>query len=554
MGASVAGEGKGYAARPMPADLLFVNGPVFTADPARSFARALAVTGNNITAVGSESDVIDTAGAAQRVIDLAGRLLTPGFQDAHCHPPSSGLDLLRCSFVGCSSAEDAVAYVVRYAAENPDVPWIVGGGWQLTWFPRGCPPKELLDHVVPDRPVLVYNADGHGAWANSLALSMAGIDASTPDPPDGRVERSRDGQPQGTLHEGATHLVERLVPEDTPEDLSLGVLAAQGYLLSKGVTAWQDAHVDAKTHAVYRSLVTSGELVGSAVGALWWDRNRGVEQIEELEEMRSEAAGRYRSPAVKLMLDGVVENHTASMLEPYLERDGGQTDNLGIDFIEVGQLAKIVTELDRRGFSCHFHAIGDGAVRNALDAVEAARMGNGWTSGRHHISHIQVVHPDDIPRFRRLGVVANAQALWAQDGVDQIELTKPFLGPQRSMWQYPFASLLEAGATLAMGSDWGVSTADVMDQIDTAVTRVNHDDPDLPPLNPAQRISFLDALTGFTAGSAHVNHREGVSGTLAVGMLADLVVLDRDPMVDGPIRDASVAMTVVDGEVVFEED
>jgi hypothetical protein len=165
-----------------------------------------------------------------------------------------------------------------------------------------------------------------------------------------------------------------------------------------------------------------------------------------------------------------------------------------------------------------------------------------------------VVHPNDIPRFRRLGVVANAQALWAQDGVDQIELTKPYLGQQRSMWQYPFASLLEAGATLAMGSDWGVSTADVMDQIDTAVTRVNHDNPDLPPLNPAQRISFLDALTGFTAGSAHVNHREGVSGTLAVGMLADLVVLDRDPMVDGPIRDTSVAMTVVDGEVVFEED
>ena len=179
---------------------------------------------------------------------------------------------------------------------------------------------------------------------------------------------------------------------------------------------------------------------------------------------------------------------------------------------------------------------------------------NGWSAARHTISHIQVVHPDDIPRFRRLGVVANAQALWAQNGQDQLELTKPYLGEERARWQYPFGSLLRTGATLAMGSDWGVSTADVMDQIDTAVTRFNHDAPDLPPLNLEERISFLDALTGFTAGSAYVNHREDVSGTLAVGMLADLVVLDRDPTANGPIRKASVSMTVVDGKVVFEED
>jgi hypothetical protein len=538
----------------MPADLLFVNGPVFTADPARSFARGLAVTGTTVSAVGAEAEVVDAAGAAKRVVDLAGRLLAPGFQDAHCHPPSSGLDLLRCSFAGCVGADDAVAYVARYAADNPGLPWILGAGWQQTWFPRGCPPKGLLDAVVPDRPILVYNADGHGAWANSLALSMAGIDATTPDPPDGRIERDREGSSQGTLHEGATRLVERLAPGDTSDDLRRGILAAQSYLLSKGVTAWQDAHVDYSTHEAYRSLATSGELVGSAIGALWWDRHRGMEQIDDLEQMRGEPLGRYRSPAVKLMLDGVVENHTAALLEPYNNRDGGLTDNRGIDFLEPGQLGEIVTELDKRGFSCHFHAIGDAAVRHGLDAVEAARLVNGWGPGRHHISHLQVVHPDDLARFRRLGVVANAQALWAQDGPDQIDLTRPFLGDERSMWQYPFGSLLRSGATMAMGSDWGVSTADVMDQIDTAVTRLNHDEPELPPLNSGERISLLDALAGFTAGSAYINHRESISGTLAVGMLADLVVLDRDPMVDGPIRETSVAMTVVDGTVVFEED
>jgi predicted amidohydrolase YtcJ len=186
--------------------------------------------------------------------------------------------------------------------------------------------------------------------------------------------------------------------------------------------------------------------------------------------------------------------------------------------------------------------------------VEAARHANGWSSARHTISHIQVVHPDDIPRFRDLGVAASAQALWAANGQDQIELTKPFLGPERSSWQYPFGSLLRAGTTLAMGSDWGVSTANVLAQIDVAVNRSNWLEPDLPPLNPKERITFLDAMAGFTSGSAYVNHQEADSGTIAVGMLADLVVLDRDPMRDGPIRDTRVAMTIVGGQVVYEED
>jgi predicted amidohydrolase YtcJ len=535
------------------ADLVFVNGPVFTAGPARSFARGIAVSGDRISAVGDEKTVMDTVGKGTRVVDLAGRMLTPGFQDAHCHPGSSGLDLLRCSFEGCRNADDAVSFVSRYAADNPDLPWILGSGWAQTWFPRGCPPKEALDAVVPDRPVLVYNADGHGAWANSIALRMAGIDASTPDPVDGRIERADRNEPQGTLHEGAASLVEKLIPEDSPDDMRAGLLAGQEYLLSKGITAWQDAHVDYETHTAYRRLAASDELIATAVGAMWWRRSRGMEQIDELEQMRSEPLGRYLPATVKIMLDGVVENHTASMLEPYLDGDGNATDNTGIDFVEPTDLRAIVTALDARGFSCHFHAIGDAAVRSGLDAVEAARLANGWIGTRHHISHIQVVHPDDIPRFSRLGVVANAQALWAQDGEDQKILTRPFLGAERARWQYPFGSLLRAGAMLAMGSDWGVTTADVLDQVDAAVTRTNHDEPDLPPLNESERISFLDALAGFTAGSAYVNHLEARRGTLAPGMLADLAILDRDPMAGGHIRDASVAITVVGGRVVYEE-
>jgi hypothetical protein len=535
----------------MPADLVFVNGPVFTSDAARSVAGAVAVADGRIVAVGAESEVSGHIGPRTEVVDLAGRLLTPGFQDAHVHPGSSGLDLLRCSLNDSMTVPEALDAIARYAAERPDEPWILGGGWSQDWFPGGCPPKELLDTVVPDRPVLLYNTDGHGAWVNSAALARRGIDASTPDPDDGRIERNPDGSPQGTLHEGAANMLQEVAPADNLDDLRRGILAGQRYLLSKGITTWQDAHVDQVTHDAYRSLAASGELLGRAVGALWWDRRRGLDQVEQLLEMRSEPEGSYRPLTVKLMLDGVIENHTASMLEPYV---GGDESNTGIDFIAPQELDQIVIHLDSLGFSCHFHAIGDAAVRSALNAVEAAQASNGRGRNRHHIAHIQVVHPDDIPRFKALGVAANAQALWAANGGYQTVLTKPVIGPERSGWQYPFGSLLRAGATLAMGSDWGVSTANVLAQIDVAVNRSNWIEPDLAPLNPDERITLIEALAGFTSGSAYVNHGEADSGTIAVGMLADLVVLDRDPMWDGPIRDTRVAMTIVGGQAVYEED
>ena len=225
------------------------NGPIFIGDAARSFSRAVAVTGDRITAVGPERAIDDAIGPETRVIDLDGRLLAPGFQDSHVHPSSSGLDLLRCNFEGCSNAEDALAYLAAYVQAHPDVEWVIGSGWHQTWFPRGCPSKELLDSVISDRPVFVYNADGHGAWVNTRALDLAGVDDQTLDPADGRIERNSDGSAQGTMHEGAASLVEKVSPTDTMEDFLRGILAGQGYLLSKGITAWLDAHVDAPVHA-----------------------------------------------------------------------------------------------------------------------------------------------------------------------------------------------------------------------------------------------------------------------------------------------------------------
>lgn len=531
----------------MAADLVLVGGRIFTSERGDMFASAVAVEKGRISALGN--DATDSIGPSTEVIDVEGGLVAPGFIDAHVHPAWSGLDRLRCSFDGAHDARDAVEAVAAYAREHPDEPWILGSGWSQAWFDRGCPSKELLDEVVSDRPVLVSNRDGHGAWVNSRALEVAGIDAHTPDPADGRIERNSDGSPQGTLHEGAVALVEDLAPPNTLNDVVRGLRRGQEEMLRYGITGWQDAIVDDLIQRAYLEEADGGRLIGRVVGALWWDRHRGLDQVDELLERRLLSAPGFSPISVKLMLDGVAENFTASMLDPWLDSDGRPTDNSGIDFIDPVELKEIVVVLDSHGFQCHFHAIGDGAVRNALDAVEEARARNGATDNRHHIAHIQVVHPDDVSRFAALDVIANAQPLWACNEEYQTDLTKPFLGPERSDWQYPFRSLMDAGARIGMGSDWGVSTANVMEEIDVAVTRTCAEG---GPLVPDEALEPAQALRAFTMGSAYINHAERDSGSIAIGKLADFAVLDRDPLREGPFRDARVAMTIVGGRVVHE--
>lgn len=526
---------------------VFVNGKVFTADAARSWARAVAVADGRIVAVGHEADVAEHF-AGSEVVDLAGRLLTPGFTDAHVHPHHGGEKLLGCNLLDVKDGPGAIRAVAAFSQANPGG-WIKGGGWSQDWFERGCPSALELDGAVSDRPVLLTNRDGHGAWANTLALHLAGITASTPDPDDGRIERLADGSPQGTLHEGAMDLVLAIMPTATAAENDAALRAGQDHLLSFGITGWMDAWVDEPLHKAYRRLASGGGLVGSVDGAIWWDRAGSLDQLERLRQWRHESAPGYRPNTVKLMLDGVVENFTASMLEPY-EQVGGT----GIDMITPEALKEIVPALDAAGFRCHFHAIGDAAVRSALDSVEMARITNGWSSLRHSISHIQVVHPDDISRFHRLGVMANAQPLWACEDGYQEELTRPFLGAERSGWQYPFGALVSAGATLVGGSDWSVSTCDVMEQIEVAVTRQPAHGDEFPPMNPEQRLDPVTALAAYTAGSAWHNYEDGRRGVLAVGNVADLVVLDSDPFIESAFSDASVERVMVGGRWVYEKE
>ena len=535
------------------ADLVLRGGAVFTVDAARSWATGVAVRDGRIVAVARDDHELEQwIGPKTEVMSLDGRLVLPGFQDAHIHPPTAGLGLMRCNLHGCDDRASYLETIAAYADQHPDEAWVLGGGWAMDAFPGGTPTRQDLDRIVPDRPVFLVNRDGHGAWANSRALAEAKIRASTADPGDGRIERESDGAPAGTLQEGAMELVRRVVPDDTVADYERGLKVAQDYLLSLGITAWQDADVNQQTEAAYRSLAGRGELIARVVGALWWERSAGEEQIEELMERRERGpVGRFRPTSVKMMLDGVAENFTASMLDPYLGPDGTATSNRGIDFIDPELLPRYVTRLDAEGFQVHFHAIGDRAVRNALDAVEAARLANGWSDARHHISHIQVIARDDLPRFRQLGVVANGQPFWAVYEGYQTELTIPFLGPERSAGQYPFRSLLRHGATLAFGSDWSVSTPNPLLEIETAVRRISPEDRQERVFYPEERISLADAIAAFTAGSAYVNHLDEETGSIEVGKAADLVVLDRNIFEDEAIGDAAVTATIVAGKVAF---
>ena len=547
-----------------PAEVVFRGGAVYTVDPGRTWAQAAAVKGGRIVSVGSDESVTDLIGPKTEVHDLHGRMLLPGFQDAHVHPPSGGLEMLECNLSEAYTREDYERIVADYASEHPDVEWIRGGGWSMDSFPGGTPTKEILDRIVPDRPVYLPNRDGHGAWVNTRALELAGITRETPDPPDGRIERDGAREPSGTLHEGAMDLVENVMPPVTEAEWAEGLRVAQQYLHSLGITAWQDAIVGGPydTLGTYTTMAGRDELTARVVGSLWWDRHRGEEQIDELVAKRERSSvGRFRATTVKIIQDGVIENFMAGVLEPYLGPDGTPTSNRGRSFVEPELLKASVTGLDAQGFQVHIHAIGERAVREALDALEAARDANGPNDHRHHIAHIQVVHPDDIPRFHGLGVVANAQPLWATLEGQMVDLTIPFLGLERSGWQYPFASLVRSGARLAFGSDWSVSSPNPMWEMAIAVHRREprrHADmvgerATKETFLPDERIDLATAIHAFTMGSAYVNHLDDVTGSIEVGKEADLVVVDRnlfDLSLD-ELADAKVQLTMVAGAPVF---
>ncbi len=537
-----------------PATLALKSGAIYTVDAARSWAQAVAIADGRIVYAGPDSGLAPFAGPHTRVIDLAGRMVLPGFHDSHVHPIQGGRALALCDLSGAESANQALTIVAAYARAHPGAGWLTGSGWQLPLFPNANPGKALLDRIVPDRPAYLESADGHSAWVNSRALALAGLLRSTPDPTNGHIERDASGAPSGTLRESAMKLVAAKIPARTPgenaADLARGLREANRF----GITSMQEADADDAMLATYFAADQRGELTARIVAAMHLSAHPGDAEIAALAAKRTRYRGRrFRATSVKIFADGVIEPGTAALLAPYVGRLSAHGS--GVLNYDPERLGRIVTELDRAGFQVHIHAIGDRAVRVSLDAHEAARNALGDRDLRPQIAHLELVDPADIPRFRALGVIADFQGFWHWADSYITELTEPVLGRERSRWLYPLASVARTGAMIAGGSDWPVSSLNPLDAIQVACTRRGVDRPEGPAWIPEERATLPLMIAAYTITGAWVNHEETIDGSIEVGKAADLVVLDRNLFAIRPeqIHRTKVVLTLLEGQAVYSD-
>lgn len=542
------------------AELVFKNANIYTVDPNKPSATSLAVREGKIVAVGADADTASLIGPQTKVVDVQGRLILPAFHDEHTHPVWGGLSHSGCALYDGNSPEDYQKIVAKCAADEPGDGWIYGSGWKDGLFPPdGVPDKQLLDAVVSNRPVAFTNVGGHGIWVNSKALEVAGITRDTKDPPNGHIDRDKKGEPIGSFQEAAVELIVKKLPPPSDKAREQALSYALDYFNSNGIVGWHDALVpisgDEPGQAIppgvpqtYAAMANNGTLKGHVTLALAWDKKRGVEQIPDLVASADKlAAAGVAAKAVKFLLDGVPAQRTAALIEPYSDMPGFKGDL----HIDPAVLRDAVTRLDAEGFQVHIHAIGDQAVRTALDAFTQARERNGAKDHRHLLSHVNLIARDDLPRFKELGVIVIFQPLWACMD-DYMVLVGARVGPARMEHMYPVMSLRRAGGKVAYGSDWPVASANPLEGIQVALTRRCPGKTDGELLAPEERVSLEQAIESYTINSAYVSHIEDRSGSLVVGKSADLVVLDRDLFkipVD-EISKAQVLLTLFAGEAV----
>jgi len=553
------------------AELVLVSGKIRTPAHPSGFVQAAAIGGGVVLALGRDDEIRDFVGPFTRVVNLRGRLALPAFGDAHVHPVQGGLESLRCNLTGLRTRPEYLAAIAAYSRALPADAWVLGGGWSMPAFPGGTPTAADLDAVTGGRPAFLPNRDHHTGWVNTAALAIAGVNERTPDRRDGRIERDHDGFPTGALHDGAMRLVADYVPPPSQSELTAALLAGQAHLHSLGITSIQDACIGEAGELgmpdafdTYRRAAADRLLTCRVTGALWWDRSRGMHQLDTLQTRREAAdgGGYFRATSVKLMLDGVCETFTAAMGAPYLDGHGHHTAQSGNLFIEPEELNEATGRLADLGFQLHFHAIGDRAVSTALDTLALLPDGLRAT-GRHHIAHLQFVSPPDLQRFAELGVIANFQPLWACRDAQNDQLTVGFVGEERAAWQYRIGSFLRLGSRLAFGSDWPVSSADPLQEMHVAVNRMLSARLGEPgsvettmPLLAAEAIAIDAAVDAFTRGVAYVNHEDDVAGTLEPGRLADFAVLTQDiyAVPSTAIGNTSVALTVAGGQLVHGDE
>lgn len=540
------------------AELIFTNAKVYTVEDNQPWAEAVAISDGKILAVGASEDIAELQASYTRVVDLEGRLLMPAFGDAHVHPVLGGIAFSRCSLHDGESLEDYQEIIADCVAASPGDGPVFGMGWEDSLFPpNGVPRKEVLDAVTTERALIFKSVGGHTYWVNSKTLELAGIDKDTPDPANGHIDRDEEsGEPVGGLQEAARDLVEYLIPKPTAEEMQQSIIYTAEHFNSLGIVSWHDAGIDLAADGsseildAYKAVSDQGALNVHATIALTWANERTLDQIPVIADAaaRAEAWG-LRAKAVKYYVDGVIPQRTAAMIEPY-EGGGAERGELQID---PDILDEAATQLGAMGIQAHFHAIGDRGVRVSLDAIEESNTRNG-TNRRPMISHLNVIDPEDQSRFGALGAIAVFQPTWASS-YPYMDLTRQAIGPVRSNYIYPANSVAKSGGILAYGADWPVATADPLLGLEVAVTRTNYEDPASGPLLPEEGVTLEEAVRAHTINVAYANHMEEITGSIAPGKSADLIVIDTDIFSVPPtdISDANVILTLFKGESVYGE-
>lgn len=530
-----------------PETLILRSGTIHTMDDAGTIAEAMVVRDGEIVYVGDDEGTRAYEGDNATIIDLSSKTVFPGFHDAHTHLVMGGTDLLYVQLFDATTIEELTETVEAWAKQNSGAPWVQGSGWSMPTF-EGVLHKSLLDAVVPDRPVFLYSADAHSAFANSMALELAGITADTPDPEDGQIERDDNGDPTGVLQEAACDLVADLIPPYPTDRVDEGLALAMHEANQFGITTIVDASVRDWILAGYARAEAQGSLTLRVHAAVWMEPEM-LGDLGQVEALRSQySSDAVQVDSVKFFVDGLIESETAVMLEPYASGANGTP------IYSDEELHGAAIALDAMGFQLHAHVIGDGAARQFLDTIEVVLEANGVRDRRPQLAHLEVVDPADWPRFAELGALANFQMQWAYPDPYIQELTWPVIGEERSKYLYPIGALHAAGATIVAGSDWPVSSMNPFEAIEVAVTRRDPWTNTGEVLTPEHRIDLETAIRAYTSEGAEATFSEDLVGTIEVGKRADFVIVDRDPFTipASELSEVQVEGTWLEGEAVFQ--